>query len=232
MAQINKDKKVYYYQNDLIGLPQELSSVNGTIVWSAGYDAFGKDTVDEKSYVTNPLRFQGQYYDEEIGLSYNRFRYFDPEICAFASQDPLRLDAGLNLYRYAPCVWSGFDPLGLDCSFRMQPYRYGDVRVKGPHGDVLNRSGLKVTEACLDLVDDKLVWKRFGDMGKATPKDLKEADKLIRNLASDPAVMRQAENQVDQAIGDLTRDLTSKNKNTREMAERLLPKFERMKELF
>ncbi|WP_227871714.1 RHS repeat-associated core domain-containing protein [Flavobacterium kingsejongi] len=23
--------------------------------------------------------FQGQYYDEEVGLAYNRFRYYDPE---------------------------------------------------------------------------------------------------------------------------------------------------------
>ncbi len=115
MAQINKDKKVYYYQNDLIGLPQELSSVNGTIVWSAGYDAFGKDTVDEKSYVTNPLRFQGQYYDEELGLSCNRFRYFDPEICAFVSQDPLGLAPSSNLYKYAPNTWGWVDPFGLSC---------------------------------------------------------------------------------------------------------------------
>ncbi|NES11939.1 hypothetical protein G3O07_22940, partial [Pseudomonas laurentiana] len=28
----------------------------------------------------NPLRFQGQYYDHETGLHYNRYRYNDPLI--------------------------------------------------------------------------------------------------------------------------------------------------------
>jgi RHS repeat-associated protein len=61
----------------------------------------------------NPIRFQGQYYDEELGLCYNRHRYFDPHTCSFISQDPLGLVAGTNLYAYAPNVWGWVDPLGL-----------------------------------------------------------------------------------------------------------------------
>ncbi|NES12085.1 hypothetical protein G3O07_23970 [Pseudomonas laurentiana] len=30
--------------------------------------------------IQNPLRFQGQYYDHETGLHYNRYRYNDPLI--------------------------------------------------------------------------------------------------------------------------------------------------------
>ncbi|WKS95659.1 RHS repeat-associated core domain-containing protein [Riemerella columbina] len=26
------------------------------------------------------MLFAGQYYDEESGLAYNRFRYYDPEV--------------------------------------------------------------------------------------------------------------------------------------------------------
>jgi RHS repeat-associated protein len=120
LAVISKDRKIYYYQNDVIGLPQELCSVNGSIVWSATYEAFGNDTVDDKSYVSNPLRFQGQYYDEELGLSYNRFRYFEPNIGAFISHDPLKLDAGENIYEYAPNHWMWFDPLGTSCKSAAQ----------------------------------------------------------------------------------------------------------------
>ena len=47
-----------------------------------------------------PFRFQGQYYDAESGLHYNRFRYYNPEIGLFVSQDPIGLDGGGNLYAY------------------------------------------------------------------------------------------------------------------------------------
>ena len=59
---------------------------------------------------------QGQYWDEEIGLCYNRHRYFDPQIGSFISQDPLGLAAGENVYAYAPNVWGWVDPLGLACN--------------------------------------------------------------------------------------------------------------------
>ena len=38
-----------------------------------------------------PFLYQGQYYDEEIGLAYNRFRYYSPENGTYISQDPIRL---------------------------------------------------------------------------------------------------------------------------------------------
>ena len=49
-----------------------------------------------------PLRFQGQYYDAETGLHYNRFRYYDPDVGRFTTQDPIGLLGGNNLYQYAP----------------------------------------------------------------------------------------------------------------------------------
>ncbi|MFA0978944.1 RHS repeat-associated core domain-containing protein, partial [Pseudomonas ficuserectae] len=57
--------------------------------------------------------FQGQYFDVETGLHYNTFRYYDPEIGRFITQDPIGLLGGDNLYIYAsnPNVW--VDPWGL-----------------------------------------------------------------------------------------------------------------------
>ncbi|MDU3818835.1 MAG: RHS repeat-associated core domain-containing protein, partial [Pantoea sp.] len=59
------------------------------------------------------LRFQGQYYDAETGLHYNRFRYYDPDAGRFISQDPIGLAGGLNLYQYAPNPLTWIDPWGL-----------------------------------------------------------------------------------------------------------------------
>jgi RHS repeat-associated protein len=113
LAVIDADKQLYYYHNDINGLPQELTCPEGRIVWSARYDALGRLQGLRVDEVAQPLRLQGQYWDQEIGLCYNRYRYFDPHICSFISQDPIGLAGGENVYAYAPNVWGWVDPLGL-----------------------------------------------------------------------------------------------------------------------
>jgi len=54
-----------------------------------------------------------QYFDQETGLHYNRFRYYDADIGRFISQDPIGLYGGDNLYQYAPNPTEWIDPLGL-----------------------------------------------------------------------------------------------------------------------
>ncbi len=44
----------------------------------------------------NPIRFQGQYFDEETGLHYNRYRYYEPQIGSFVSNYPIKL-AGVSI---------------------------------------------------------------------------------------------------------------------------------------
>jgi RHS repeat-associated protein len=60
-----------------------------------------------------PFRFQGQQFDEETGLHYNRHRYYDPGIGRFVSQDPIGLRGGSNLFAYAPNPLGWVDPFGL-----------------------------------------------------------------------------------------------------------------------
>ena len=48
-----------------------------------------------------PFRYQGQYFDFETGLCYNRFRYYSPETGLYISQDPIGLAGGNpNFYAY------------------------------------------------------------------------------------------------------------------------------------
>ncbi|MDK2127073.1 RHS repeat-associated core domain-containing protein, partial [Parachitinimonas caeni] len=111
---------IYYYHPDQIGTPRELTNAEGQIVWRAEYLAWGNTLklhwLTDAAPVEQPLRFQGQYYDEETGLHYNRFRYYDPDLGRFVSQDPIGLAGGENLYEYAfnPNQW--IDPLGLSGS--------------------------------------------------------------------------------------------------------------------
>ncbi|MHC8358168.1 RHS repeat-associated core domain-containing protein [Pseudomonas sp. LB3P81] len=107
----------FYYQLDHLGTPQELTDYSGEIVWSAKYNAYGKVTYlafGGGEQLEQPLRFQGQYFDAESGLHYNRHRYYDPEVGRYLTPDPVKLAGGLNQYRYAlnPTGW--VDPLGLN----------------------------------------------------------------------------------------------------------------------
>ena len=107
--------QVYHYQLDHLGTPQELTSYIGQIVWSANYRAYGNVLKLGVADVINPLRFQGQYYDEESGLHYNRHRYYNPNTGRYLTPDPIKLAGGLNSYQYVPNPTGWVDPLGLSC---------------------------------------------------------------------------------------------------------------------
>ncbi|WP_409280538.1 RHS repeat-associated core domain-containing protein [Pseudomonas sp. KCJK8751] len=62
--------------------------------------------------VEQNLRFQGQYFDCESSLNYNTFRFYDPEIGRFVTQDPIGVRGGANLYVYVPAPTTWVDPLG------------------------------------------------------------------------------------------------------------------------
>ena len=108
--------ELVYYQLDHLGTPIAAHNAKGEAVWTAEYEAWGricKETVSDGLKTNIPFRFQGQYYDEESGLHYNRFRYYDPEIGRFVSQDPIGLMGGINVYIYAPNPIEWVDPFGL-----------------------------------------------------------------------------------------------------------------------
>ncbi len=111
-----------------MGTSRELTSNSGDIAWEAVYQAWGNTvTVEwqevglqstelnaiEKSFLLQPHRFQGQIYDNETGLHYNRFRYYDPDAGRFISHDPIGLLGGDNQFQYAPNPVEWVDPNGL-----------------------------------------------------------------------------------------------------------------------
>jgi RHS repeat-associated protein len=97
---------------DHLGTPRMLADEAGALAWKAQLDAYGIAQSDV-ARTPCPWRWPGQYEDEETGLSYNRFRYYDPATGRFVSQDPVGLEGGLNAYRYVIDPLSWVDPLGL-----------------------------------------------------------------------------------------------------------------------
>jgi RHS repeat-associated protein len=126
-----EEQKLYYFHTDQIGTPLEMTDREGQIVWQATYKAWGSVEKLTVNAVEQNLRFQGQYFDEETGLHYNTFRYYDPEVGRFVTQDPIGLSGGFNLYAYATNSLAYIDPLGLStCSAinQSKPNQYAGVK--------------------------------------------------------------------------------------------------------
>ncbi|WP_193771980.1 RHS repeat-associated core domain-containing protein [Obesumbacterium proteus] len=102
------------YDCNHLGTPQQLINLNGHIDWSITLDAWGNTLSEENPHqLHQPIRMQGQQYDEESGLHYNRHRYYDPTIGRYITQDPIGLRGGLNFYGYPLSPLQFIDPLGL-----------------------------------------------------------------------------------------------------------------------
>lgn len=135
LAVIDSDKQIYYYHNDVNGVPLELTRPKGKIVWSVGYDALGSVEQIYVDEVRQPLRLPGQYLDEEIGLCYNGRRYFDPTTCSYICQNALGPSTGENLYAYAPNVWAPVDTAGF-CKTLLKK-----TALRRRHGDIAKACG-------------------------------------------------------------------------------------------
>jgi len=105
--------RIGHYNCDHLGTPREVTDVMGSVIWSARYLSWGRPVLIQESVFEQYLRFQGQYEDIEIGLFYNRYRYYDPDTSRYITQDPAGLDGAINLYTYAPNPTTWIDPLGL-----------------------------------------------------------------------------------------------------------------------
>jgi RHS repeat-associated protein len=104
---------VYYFHLGHDGAPRRLTDAAGRIVWMADYGVFG-DVLRHEGALRQPLRFAGQYADDETGLYYNLARYYAPELGRYISKDPLDFASGPNPYLY--CYndpLGGRDPTGL-----------------------------------------------------------------------------------------------------------------------
>jgi RHS repeat-associated protein len=134
-AKLTKDKK-YSIVTDYLGTPAQMYDEKGQVVWETHLDIYGKvRTFAGRSLSDCPFRYQGQYQDAETGLYYNRFRYYDPSIGAYLSQDPIGPLGGSKLYSYVcdPNIW--IDEFGL-CSKAGTGKRYEvgiheDLKIKG-----------------------------------------------------------------------------------------------------
>ncbi|MBK7433762.1 MAG: RHS repeat-associated core domain-containing protein [Chitinophagaceae bacterium] len=80
--------------------------------------------------------FQGQEFDNDIGLAYNRYRYYDPENGIYISQDKIGLNGSFRPYGYVSDPNILVDLFGLTPT----PYEvgtYNDLKSGDETGDGL-----------------------------------------------------------------------------------------------
>ena len=122
--------------------------------------------------LTQPIRFQGQWHDEESGLYYNRHRYYDPQQGRYISQDPIGLSGGTNLYGYVTNPTGMVDPRGL----------YG----------VLGADFSDLTGSTNSCSPRESLWDRFLESAKNAPSPLNRSTEPLHNKRVDglPESMR------------------------------------------
>ena len=78
-----------------------VNAATGAIASSYEYDPFGNTLKATGDYAnTNPFRFSTKYTDQESGLVYYGYRFYNPQTGKWLSKDPLEEAGGINLYAF------------------------------------------------------------------------------------------------------------------------------------
>ncbi|CAM3762532.1 RHS repeat-associated core domain-containing protein [Flavobacterium branchiophilum] len=120
-----RGEKKYSILADHLGTPIEMYQDDGSLFWSREINANGKLIKGDNN--SCPFLFQGQYYDAEIELAYNRFRYYDVEDGRYISQDPIGLLGGMIFYGYVHDTNNWFDIFGLSSYIKFKRWKRGDA---------------------------------------------------------------------------------------------------------
>lgn len=98
---------LYFVHVDHLDTPRMIADSAGRTVWTWDQvEPFG-DSPSNKSpsglgMFEQPLRFAGQYFDDDSNLAYNNYRDYDSDIGGYKQADPIGLAGGsLSLYIYA-----------------------------------------------------------------------------------------------------------------------------------
>ncbi len=163
----------YFVITDQIGTPCLVEDERGTEVWSGYISPFGQVEVSADAKIELNLRFSGHYFDAEMGLHYNRFRYYDPALGRYLQSDPWGISGGYNLYAYLPNPLVAADVRGLGG----QDEQDGDDKSKEPKD---GKEGVKKPTPSGEESADKPLSKEeaFAKANAARDEKLAELDGL------------------------------------------------------
>jgi RHS repeat-associated protein len=151
-----------WYLTDNIGSVRLFVTTAGTILDQLTYDSYGNILTETNSANGDRFKYTARDWDSEIGLQYNRARYYDPKAGRWISLDPLSFSAGdLDLYRYAHNdPTNADDPTGLAGPAALPP------------GDLLEKIAGNMA--------------RLSELIKHYQEMQRDADFIARKLVQDP----------------------------------------------
>ncbi|WP_051967442.1 RHS repeat-associated core domain-containing protein [Kitasatospora mediocidica] len=191
------DRRFFAIVTDLVDAPSELVTDDGHIVWAADADLWGRELRRPDAQAgtpTCPLGRPGQYHDDESGLQYNYFRYYDPATGRYLSCDPYGLDAGPNPHSYVPNPLFWIDPLGL--APKRQPVGWGGSHYSlrpsnwtdGSDNNSYERNHMPARDAYLKIAGAKLGY----GAGPAIRMDYDDHRKFISTGSGDESIAWRA----------------------------------------
>ncbi len=165
--------KLHYVVTDHQGTPREIFSEGGQASWAGRLNTWGQmqfwryregKAENDPNYTECPFRFAGQYEDEESGLYYNRFRYYDKETGQYLSPDPIGLLGGFNPYGYVHCPTGYIDPFGLACCFFAKNPKQAHAIIQEKWGHAMSKRDMRELQLTVDRI--KLNQPKYSNDGK------------------------------------------------------------------
>jgi RHS repeat-associated protein len=151
------DSKTYYYHYDALGSVVALSDGSGSTVETYEYSVYGQVAASDANN-PNPYMFAGRRYDIEIGLYYNRARYYNPYTGRFLQTDPVGYGDGMNWYAYCRNNPTNYaDPSGA-LSWDMKAITEGGGAGNLIRFTIYADGGSEIRHYDANGVDDGLRW--------------------------------------------------------------------------
>jgi RHS repeat-associated protein len=106
--------QAFYVYGAPNGMPLCVEDAERNVVWRVkSMSPYGAIELRSGASVELRLRFAGHFYDEHLGLHYNRYRDYDPRFGRYLQPDPIGHEGGVNLYAYPSSPLVEVDLLGL-----------------------------------------------------------------------------------------------------------------------
>ncbi|MCL1810382.1 MAG: RHS repeat-associated core domain-containing protein, partial [Clostridiales bacterium] len=191
--------QAYSIVSNHLGTPSSMFDKNGVSVWNAEVDIYGKLHVNKCNVVERekcPFRFPGQYEDEETGLYYSRFRYYDPDMGMYTQRDPIGLEGGNpSLYGYVLDPNILVDPFGLKRKMQLAKNRANGKRAEDyVYNKLLNNKNVKVL--------GRQVYIKTPNVGKGRYVDILIQDIKTKKLIAVEVKSGKASRSVSQLLKD------------------------------